>query len=113
MRVVCDRPRELAAAVLGTEGIVGVRFPGVEGGVEIETRDPDGTYTAVARAAVEGGFDIHSLTSPDATLEALFHYLVERSSRMAGTGADAGVGSAMGAGYEARLSPGGNAEARP
>jgi len=35
---------------------------------------------------------VTSLTSPDASLEALFHYLVERGSKMAGTGADAAVG---------------------
>lgn len=92
IRVECRRPRDLAAAVMGVEGVVGVRFWGSHM-VEFETSDPDSTYTAVASAAVTGGHDLTSLTSPDATLEALFHYLVERSARMAGTGADAAVGS--------------------
>ena len=39
---------------------------------------------------------MRALTSPDATLEALFHYLVERSGGMAGTGADAASGKARG-----------------
>lgn len=91
IRVGCDRPRELGAALLVQPSVAGVHFPD-DGNVELETRDPDATYAAIAKAAVEGGHHVRALTSPDATLEALFHYLVERGSRMAGTGADAGVG---------------------
>jgi len=94
VRVECDRPRELAAALMQVAGIVGVHFPGDSAAV-FQTRDPDATYAAVCRVAVEGAFDVHSLTSPDASLEALFHYLVERSAHMAGTGSDAAVGSAL------------------
>jgi ABC-2 type transport system ATP-binding protein len=93
IRVECDRPRAFAAALLDEPGVVALRFPTADA-FEVETRDPDGTYTAIARRAIDGGFTVRSLTSPDATLEALFHYLVERSGRMAGTGADAAVGSA-------------------
>jgi ABC-2 type transport system ATP-binding protein len=104
IQVVCDRARELAGKVLDVEGIVGVRFP-VQNGIEIATRDPDGTYAAIHRAAVEGGFKIQSITSPDANLEALFHALVERGSRTAGVGADAAVGS-YGNAYRQQLAPG-------
>lgn len=93
VRVICDRPRDLAAAVLTDPGVLGVRFP-VPDGVEFETREPDRTYAKIAKIAVEGKYKVASLTSPDATLEALFHYLVERSGRMAGTGSDAASGSA-------------------
>jgi ABC-2 type transport system ATP-binding protein len=92
VRVECDRPRALAAAVIDVPGIVGARFLG-DDTVEIETREPDATYAALAKKTLDGGFKIRSLTSPDATLEALFHYLVERSGRMAGTGADAASGA--------------------
>jgi ABC-2 type transport system ATP-binding protein len=105
VRVRTDRARELAAAVLSVEGVVGVSFPDAYT-VELMTRDPDATYTKLAEEAVAGAFDIASITSPDASLEALFHYLVERSSRGAGTGADAGVGSVMGPQYQPGLSPG-------
>lgn len=91
IRVVCDRPRELAAAMLVQPGVAGARFPDGET-VEIETREPDAAYTAIAEVALRDGFHVRAITSPDATLEALFHYLVERGSRMAGTGADAAVG---------------------
>lgn len=91
IRVACDRPRDLGAAMLAQPSVAGVRFPdGVT--VELETGDPDATYGAIAEVAIRDAHHVHSITSPDATLEALFHYLVERGSRMAGTGADAAVG---------------------
>ncbi|UJR79672.1 ABC transporter ATP-binding protein [Sandaracinus amylolyticus] len=106
VRVDCDRPRDLAAAVLASpegEGVLGISFPSSTE-VELETRKPDETYSVIAKMIVEGGFTVRSLTSPDASLEALFHYLVERSGRMAGTGSDAASGSAKP--YQAALSPG-------
>ena len=109
VRVDCDRPRDLAAAILASEsdGVIALSFPSPTE-VELETKNPDATYGVIARMIVEGGFQVRSLTSPDATLEALFHYLVERSGRMAGTGSDAASGSArpMGPAYQAALSPG-------
>jgi ABC-2 type transport system ATP-binding protein len=95
IRVECERPRDLAAAVLASddEGVVAIGFPS-KSEVEFETRAPDRTYDTVARMITEGHFVVRSLTSPDATLEALFHYLVEQSGRMAGTGSDAASGSA-------------------
>ena len=93
VRVVCDKPRALGAAILEVEGVLSVRFP-FQDAVEFETKDPDKTYSAIAAELAKGTYRVQSLTSPDATLEALFHYLVERSGRMAGTGADAASGPA-------------------
>ncbi len=93
VRVECDRPRELAKHLVDLEGVVGVTFP-ADGAVEVLTNDPDRTYARVGEALLEGGFRLGSITSPDATLEALFHYLVERGSHGAGTGSDAQVGRA-------------------
>lgn len=94
VRVDCDKPRELAARVLGGgEDVHTVTFP-APGAVEFLTHKPDATYERVAREALAGSIQITALTSPDATLEALFNYLVERSGRMAGTGADGGGGRA-------------------
>ena len=95
VRVECDRPRDFAAALMTVKGISGVSFSS-DNSVDFQTGAPDETYTAIAKAALEGGFDLRSLTSPDASLEALFHYLVEKSSSMAGTGADAAVGRSAG-----------------
>lgn len=92
VRVYCPEPRKLAALVLEVEGIVGVQFAPY--GVELMTYDPDSTYSIIAQKIVEHDLTIESISSPDASLEALFHYLVERSTAGAGTGADAGVGRA-------------------
>ena len=92
IRIVCDRPRELAARLIVDESVAGTEV-GAES-VMVRTRNPDATYTAIARAVVESKVAIDTMDSPDATLEALFHYLVERGSRGAGTGADAAVGRA-------------------
>jgi ABC-2 type transport system ATP-binding protein len=114
VRVHVDRPRELAASVLvSAKGVVAVEFPS-DGVVEFLTREPDATYAGVAKAALDGGFELKALTSPDATLEALFHYLVERSGKMAASGADAGSGKApalQAQGYEKALSVGSGAAA--
>jgi len=94
IRVECDRPRDLAGELVQVAGIVGVQFPDAHTAL-LQTRDPDATYSAVCKVAVEGKYDVKSVTSPDASLEALFHYLVERSAHMAGTGSDAASGSSL------------------
>ncbi|MDH5493488.1 MAG: ABC transporter ATP-binding protein, partial [Myxococcales bacterium] len=91
VQIVTDRPRELAAALMSDPGLQTVQFPSADS-LMLQTRDPDRTYQTIAQAVVAGGFLVRSMTSPDANLEALFHYLVDRGARMAGTGADAGVG---------------------
>ena len=94
IRVDCDRPRELASRVLAAgQDVHAVTFP-AEGAVEFLTRAPDLTYATVAREALAANIQVGALTSPDATLEALFNYLVERSGRMAGTGSDGSLGKA-------------------
>ncbi|HEY8429784.1 MAG TPA: ABC transporter ATP-binding protein [Sandaracinaceae bacterium] len=113
VRVQCDRPRALASALLASEsGIVSLHFPAPDT-LEVRTRQPDETYRAIAEQIVAGGYQLLSLTSPDASLEALFHYLVERANRGAGTGADAGSGEAArlpsraeAVAYQRQLAPG-------
>ena len=113
IRVQCDRPRELASALLASEsGVVALHFPTPDL-LEVRTWKPDETYRAIAEQVVDKGFQLRSMTSPDANLEALFHYLVERANRGAGTGADAGGGAhrqlqsaAEKAAYQQQLEPG-------
>jgi hypothetical protein len=96
----------MAAAMMKVPGVVGVHFPSADT-VVFATREPDATYSGIVAEAVGGGFAITAITSPDASLEALFHYLVERGARMAGTGADAGVGSVTAPRYQSQLEAGG------
>lgn len=113
IRVQCDRPRDLASALLASEGgVVALQFPSNDT-LEVRTWHPDETYQAIAEQIAKGGYRLLSLTSPDANIEALFHYLVERANRGAGAGADAGSGRAKqlesraeAAAYQQQLAPG-------
>jgi ABC-2 type transport system ATP-binding protein len=113
VRVRCDRPRALASALLANEeGIVALHFPAPDT-LEVRTWQPDETYGAIAAQVLEHDLELHSITSPDANLEALFHYLVERANRGAGSGADAGGGrvaqlesAAERSAYQQQLEPG-------
>ena len=97
IHVRCERPREFASLVLRADAsIASVQLH--PDAVTFRTATPDQTYMQVAEVALANGHPIESITSPDATLEALFHYLVERGSAGAGTGSDAAVGSAKAVG---------------
>jgi ABC-2 type transport system ATP-binding protein len=80
IRVECDRPRAFAGAVAQAEHISRLSFD--EGAIEIETRNPDRCYDLIADAAIEGGFAIRSLTSPDNNLSAVFSYLTDGKGAM-------------------------------
>jgi ABC-2 type transport system ATP-binding protein len=73
--IECDRPRDMAKLLVDLPSIQGVSFPR-EGVVEIHTLKPDECYAAVAPRALEADIKIRALTSPDATLEMLFRYLI-------------------------------------
>jgi ABC-2 type transport system ATP-binding protein len=79
VRVVCDRPRELAARVLAAEHVVRVQFE--DGAVEIETRQPDALYEALPRIVVEAGLSVRALGSPDDNMQAVFEYLTAQGAR--------------------------------
>ena len=74
--VECDRARELARALLDEPAVLSLRFPS-DDAVEVETRAPDACYDQIPRRALAAGIKIRRLTSPDASLEAVFKYLVE------------------------------------
>ena len=83
VRIECDRPRDLAAAVVTAAHVARVQFTdGVPGGtVEIETRDPDTLYDAIPVVASAHNIKIRSLTSPDNNLSAVFDYLIAGDRR--------------------------------
>ena len=74
--IECDRPRELGRALLDEPAILSLRFP-ADDAVEVETRLPDACYDQIPRRALAAGIKVRRLTSPDASLEAVFKYLVE------------------------------------
>ena len=82
IRVECDRPRDLAAALLKKVDIKSVGLE--EGAVIVETQNPDACYPEIPRVAKAEGVKIAALTSPDNNLGAVFKYLTEeRSAREA------------------------------
>ncbi len=73
IRVECDRPREVAAAVAGADHVA--RLVMERRAVIVETRDPDRCYDDLAAAIVERGVELRAMTSPDNNLGAVFEYL--------------------------------------
>jgi ABC-2 type transport system ATP-binding protein len=73
--VKCDRPRDLAARLVGEVSLVDFRFEG-DDSVIVETRDRDRLFGRLPALAVEDGLDIREITSPDDNLQAVFDYLV-------------------------------------
>jgi ABC-2 type transport system ATP-binding protein len=73
IRVECDRPRVLAAALSTADHVERIAFE--RAGVLIETRDPDRCYDQLAAAVLEHDVAVASLASPDNNLGAVFEYL--------------------------------------
>lgn len=94
VRVTCAKPRALGQAMLDDPGVVGLEVS--DDMVELYTSAPDATYGKLQTLLATGDYGVIAMTSPDATIDALFNYLVERGSRRAGTGADVAVGRAGG-----------------
>jgi ABC-2 type transport system ATP-binding protein len=78
VRVDCDRPRELAAALIAEPHVARVEIG--DGSLELETRAPDSLYDTLPAAARALGVKIRALTSPDNNIGAVFEYLT-RSKR--------------------------------
>jgi ABC-2 type transport system ATP-binding protein len=78
IRVECDRPRELARALIDKPHVSRIELRGDS--VELETAAPDSLYDEIPLAARELGVTIASLTSPDNNLGAVFEYLTRRRS---------------------------------
>jgi len=77
VRVVSDRPRAIAQALVGLEHVTRVALDG--DALELETRAPDQLYDAIPGVARAAGARIESLTSPDNNIQAVFEYLTEKS----------------------------------
>jgi ABC-2 type transport system ATP-binding protein len=72
----CDRPRELARALLALPHVVGVDVEGAA--LHLRTTDPAGFYAAVPGALEDTGATLEELVSEDDDLAALFRYLVTK-----------------------------------
>ncbi len=73
IRIDCDRPREIGAALAASDHIARIVFE--RGAVVVETRDPDRCYDEIAACVIDRQLGVRSMTSPDNNLGAVFEYL--------------------------------------
>lgn len=79
IEVACDKPRVLATHMMERDtGVVAVRLL-PDDVLELQTHQPDKTYTTLSEVIANRGIQLKSMHSPDANLESLFAYLVERA----------------------------------
>jgi ABC-2 type transport system ATP-binding protein len=79
IRVACDRPRALAAALAAEDHVARIAFE--PDALVVETRDPDRCYDAIAVAVDERDLAVSALDSPDNNLGAVFEYLTHDGGR--------------------------------
>lgn len=70
------RPRELARELLAYDEVVSVSLGSLNGHIDVETSDAEEFFRRLTSVAAAGGYGIESLASADASLEAIFDYLV-------------------------------------
>jgi ABC-2 type transport system ATP-binding protein len=75
--VECSEPRRLAAALIGSDGVVGVHVE--DGQLRIEASDAGGLARLMPRIALDSGISITNVEPLDESLESVFRYLVEGS----------------------------------
>ncbi len=70
------RARQLARELLTLDEVLSVRLEPDDGLVRLETGDVDRFFERMTRLVANGGFGVRSLESVDASLEAVFDYLI-------------------------------------
>jgi len=76
--LVCDNHKALAARLVASADIEGLRFLPRESAIVVETRTPDAFYAGLPALALEDGAIIREVYSEDDNLEAVFKYLVSK-----------------------------------
>ncbi len=88
IRVDSDRPRELAAALLGLPAVLGVELGGFAGWngqlagagsptIVVRARNPQQFFPAFTDLVLDEGFDIHHLETLDRSAQAILDYLMK------------------------------------
>ena len=77
VRVVVDRPNEMASAIVGMDSIDSVAFSD-DRSLIVHSRDVAALQTQISRLAQERGIRLTRLEPLDESLESLFEYMVER-----------------------------------
>lgn len=74
VRLDTSEPRKWAERLVGLPFVLSVQMD--RGGLELQTREPNAFYDALAPLAVEQGLPLSGFSSPDNNLESIFRYLV-------------------------------------
>ncbi|MHC4847463.1 MAG: ABC transporter ATP-binding protein [Planctomycetota bacterium] len=69
-----SRARDLSRELMALDSVVGIRLE--RDRIHVETNRPDQLYELLPNLVLDGGFDIEELDSEDASLDAIFEYLV-------------------------------------
>ena len=69
-----NRARDLSRELMALDSVVGIRLE--RDRIHVETNRPDQLYELLPNLVLEGGFEIEELDSEDASLDAIFEYLV-------------------------------------
>ncbi|MGV3618040.1 MAG: ATP-binding cassette domain-containing protein [Fimbriimonas sp.] len=77
IRIETESPRRVAALLSELPNVVSMRFDRAGDAFELEVRDPNDFYDALADVVLEHGVAVRSFSSPDNNLESVFRYLVE------------------------------------
>ena len=77
VRVVVDRPNEMASAIIGMDSIDSVAFSD-DRSLIVHSRDVAALQTSLPRLAQERGIRLTRVEPLDESLESLFEYMVER-----------------------------------
>ncbi len=76
VRIATPEPRRTAEFLVTLPNVVSLRFDRADKALQLEVREPDAFYDALARAVLEEKLPLESFTSPDNNLESVFKYLV-------------------------------------
>ncbi len=74
--LLCDANRTLAARLAACADVDGIKFLENDGGLLVETRQPDVFYARLPNLAQESGLAMREVYSEDDNLKAVFKYLV-------------------------------------
>ncbi len=77
IRIETSEPRKAAALLASLPNIVSMKFDRSGDSIQLEVREPDSFYDALAKAVLESDLNLRGFSSPDNNLESVFKYLVE------------------------------------
>ena len=77
IRIVVDRPRELAAELVKLPFVLSAQFGQRADELEVRTREPGRFYEALPPIVLDQKLKVYEFDSPDNNLESVFRYLVE------------------------------------